>query len=341
MKKYLLPKEGAFYKANLHCHSSVSDGGYTPEQIKEMYQKKGYSIVAYTDHDVLIPHPELADETFLPLNGYEIEINDETRSYADQLKVKTCHLCLIALEPDNIKQVCFHRSKYLFCNAVKYAEQVQFDESQPDYERHYSHEGINDIIKTGRENGFFVTYNHPAWSLENYNDYMGYGGMHAMEIFNSDSSTAGHCDYNEKEYDDMLRGGKRIFCIAADDNHGLVSCFGGFTMIKAKKLDYKTVTDALLRGDFYASQGPEIYDLWFEEGKIHIACSAAQKIILNTDSRHVGIVRAEEGKTVNQASFEVHPNDVYVRITVADEKGRRANTNAYFTDALLDAGDGE
>ena len=303
--------------------------------MKEMYQNQGYAIVAFTDHDVLVPHPELADDDFLPLNGYEIEINDETRQYTDQLKVKTCHICLIALEPNNYKQVCFHRTKYLFCNAVNYADKIQFDENEPDYERHYSHEGINDIIKKGRDNGFFVTYNHPAWSLENYNDYMGYNNMHAMEIFNSDSSAAGHCDYNEKEYDDMLRGGKRIFCIAVDDNHGLVSCFGGFTMIKAEKLNYKTVTTALLNGDFYASQGPEINGLWFEDGKIHITCSDVRRIILNTDSRHVGIVRAEEGKTVNEATFKVHKNDIYVRITVEDEKGKRANTNAYFADELF------
>ncbi|MBO4433321.1 MAG: PHP domain-containing protein [Clostridia bacterium] len=335
MKKYLLPENGEFYKANLHCHTSVSDGGYTPLQVKEMYKNKGYSIVAFTDHDVLVPHPELNDDAFLALNGYEIEINDETRQYADQLKMKTCHLCLIAIEPDNVKQVCFHRSKYLFCNAVKYADKVDFYKDEPDYERHYSHEGINDIINKGREKGFFVTYNHPAWSLENYNDYMGYNGMHAMEIFNSDSGTAGHCDYDEKEYDDMLRGGKRIFCIAADDNHGLVSCFGGFIMIKAEMLDYRTITEALLRGDFYASQGPLIKELWFEDDRIHITCSDAKRIILNTDSRHVGIVRADEGKTVNEASFEVRRNDVYVRLTVEDEKGKRANTNAYFADELF------
>ena len=35
MRKYLLPEEGHFYKANLHCHSNISDGSLTPEQIKE------------------------------------------------------------------------------------------------------------------------------------------------------------------------------------------------------------------------------------------------------------------------------------------------------------------
>ena len=55
MKTYLLPKEGNFYKANLHCHTTVSDGKRTPEEIKELYMRNGYSIVAYTDHEVLIP----------------------------------------------------------------------------------------------------------------------------------------------------------------------------------------------------------------------------------------------------------------------------------------------
>ena len=43
---YLLPKEGTFYKANLHCHTVVSDGDLTPEQVKEAYMGQGYSIVA-------------------------------------------------------------------------------------------------------------------------------------------------------------------------------------------------------------------------------------------------------------------------------------------------------
>ena len=34
MKKYLLPKEGNFYKANLHCHTTISDGRMTVEETK-------------------------------------------------------------------------------------------------------------------------------------------------------------------------------------------------------------------------------------------------------------------------------------------------------------------
>lgn len=340
MKKYLLPKDGQFYKANLHCHSTVSDGSLSPEKIKEIYKEKGYSIIAYTDHDVLISHSELADETFLPLNGYEMEINEEKD--ADFSFIKTCHICLIALEPDNLNQVCYHREKYLFANAVNYRDKIKFDTQKPDFEREYTPECISEIIKTGRENGFFVTYNHPGWSMENYNDYINYHHMNAMEICNYGCFAAGYNDYNEKEYDDMLMSGKRIFCIAADDNHNRApmgtrdfDSFGGFTMIKADKLEYKTVTDALKAGNFYASQAPLINALWFENGKIHIECSKADRIILNTGRRRTKILYAENGELLNGGDFDVNPEDIYVRITVIDEKGYHANTNAYFTDELF------
>ena len=32
MKKDLLPSEGQFYKANLHAHTTLSDGHLTPQQ---------------------------------------------------------------------------------------------------------------------------------------------------------------------------------------------------------------------------------------------------------------------------------------------------------------------
>ena len=48
-----------YYKANLHCHSTLSDGSCTPEELKEIYKKHGYSIIAYTDHDVFISHKSI------------------------------------------------------------------------------------------------------------------------------------------------------------------------------------------------------------------------------------------------------------------------------------------
>ena len=152
MKKYLLPKDGNFYKANLHCHSTVSDGKWTVEEIKKNYMEQGYSIVAYTDHDVLIPHPELNDDKFLALNGLEFGIGEGVKSGKIS---RTCHFCAIALEPDNITQPCWHREKYQFHNAVNYRNKVVFDDSEADWEREYSPEYINKMMENCREKGFY------------------------------------------------------------------------------------------------------------------------------------------------------------------------------------------
>lgn len=335
MKKILLTSQKEYFKANLHCHSTISDGRKTPEELKEMYQKEGYSVIAYTDHDVLLDHSDLCDEQFVALNGLEMEINEQGSPWS---AVKTCHLCFIALEQSNLQQFCYHRTEYLFGNAVNQRNLIQFDDSKPDFERIYTPDCINEIIAEGRKNGFFVTYNHPAWSLETLENYGQYKGMNAMEICNYGCVEAGYPDYNEKEYDEILRGGQKIFCIAADDNHNIrKDSFGGFTVINAETLSYPSVTKALENGDFYASQGPLISELWFdtETKTLGIQCSEAVSIRLNAGIRRTEITYPEEGKSLTSAVFGVKDTDGYVRITVTDRTGKHANTSAYFVEDLL------
>ena len=338
MKKYLLQGKNS-YKANLHCHTVISDGKRTPEEVKEIYKKLGYSIVAYTDHDVLIPHPELCDDTFLALNGFEVEVNEPNdRGFSH---TRTAHICMIALDPDNITQPMWHRSKYLFGNAPQYRDMVKFDESEPDFVREYSSEGISKIMTTGREKGFFVTYNHPTWSLEGYEEYMGYHGMHAFEMFNGDCICCGFGEYNPRVYDDILRGGEKIFAIGADDNHNIAPdftrrCDSGwaFTVIKADKLDYKTVTTSLERGNFYASEGPEIKEIWCEDGKIHITTSEAERITCTADMRYARSALSEDGTPVTEAEFDLPKEFKYVRFTVIDAHGKHATSNAFFAEDI-------
>ncbi|MBQ9086010.1 MAG: PHP domain-containing protein [Clostridia bacterium] len=340
MRIYLLPEKGSFYKANLHCHSTISDGKWTPEEIKKNYQAEGYSIVAYTDHDIMIPHPELADENFLPMVGYEIEISQAYYGDAprETVRRRTCHLCFVGLTPD-VKQVCWHREKYLFGNAPDYRDQAIVDESLPNFERLYHPECINEMIRRGVEGGFFVTYNHPVWSLERYPEYMSYHGMHAMEIVNNSCLCGGFNDYNPSVFDDMLLGGKRVFCSATDDNHNAhpenPDSFGGFNMIKAEGLTYESISKALLRGDFYASQGPLIHDLYVEDGHIHIRCSDAAEIALTTDCRRAKRALPSDGKPLCEASFTFHELDHYFRLTVTDVNGKRSHTQAYYPKEIL------
>ena len=332
MKKFLLPENGNFYKANLHCHSTVSDGEHTPERLKEMYKGKGYSVIAYTDHHAMVDHSDLTDEGFLALVGVELD-STENKTFSE---AKCCHMCFIAPEP-SANMPCYHRTKYFWNNTENYRNAVRYDKSKPDFEREYTPENISLMMKEGQDNGFFVTYNHPSWSLESYNDYTNYHNMDAMEICNYGCFVCGYNDYNEKEYDDMLRAGKRIYCISTDDNHNHGNdsdSFGGFTVIKAEGLEYGKIFKALKAGDFYASQGPEIFELYVEDGKIHVKCSPEKSIIMNTGRRRTAWAISEGGVPVTEGHFEFAPEDKYIRITVTDFEGKHANTNAYFVDEL-------
>lgn len=338
MKTFLIPEEGSFYKANLHCHTTVSDGRRTPAEIKADYMARGYSIVAYTDHELMMPHPELTDGGFLAMQGYELSVNSPGEVWGRQ---RVCHMCFVATRAELDTQVLWNRQNRGYTGenrgpAYDLAPTVaKFDEAEPDYFRVYSGECISEMMRRGREAGFFVTYNHPTWSMEDYSNYMGYHGMHAMEIVNYGCLSSGYDDYNPRVYDDILRGGERIFCIAADDTHrGTIDAFGGFTMIKAPSLDYDKVGHALLDGHFYASEGPLIHSLWVEDGYLHVTCSEAVQVTMNTGIIHTDFKKAEGGRPVTEAAFRILPEFRYVRLTVLDGEGHHACTNAYFTDTL-------
>ena len=124
MKKYLIPETGKFYKANLHCHSTVSDGKLSPAELKKIYMEKGYSIIAYTDHDVMLPHFELQEENFLPLTGFEMEFNEWGKN--DFSVTKTAHLCFIALSPEQRKQPNKPHAGYIFGGGKDYVHLVEY-----------------------------------------------------------------------------------------------------------------------------------------------------------------------------------------------------------------------
>lgn len=337
MRKYLLPKEGQFYKANLHCHSTVSDGRWTPEEIKERYMEKGYSVVAYTDHGLMVHHSELTDEHFVALTGVEYGVNNLnlSRPGLAYKARKNCDICMIALEPDNFFQPCWDKDREV---PEQYRDRALAAPDRTDYKMQYTPDVINAMIEEGRKQGFFVTYNHPTWSSEVYTDYMRYEGMHAMEICNYGSVCCGHDEHNSKIYQDMLRGGKRLFCVATDDNHNKPErpdSFGGFTMIKAEKLEYRTITDAMVKGNFYASEGPEIEQLYYEDGKVFIKTSPAQAIFAAKGTKNAEVRWGKEAP-IREAVFEIDPGDVYFYLTVVGETGDKAYTNAYFLDELAE-----
>ena len=267
---------------------------------------------------MLVPHNELTDETFVALNGVEIGAIDG----APKKRRKNCDFCLIALTSENLDRPRWD------------TEGTPPDELGRHVLMRFDPDFVNAVLADARRRGFFVTYNHPTWSLADYTDYIRYDGMHAMEICNYGCAAVGYDEHNAGIYNDLLRAGKRLYCVATDDNHNRIDdSFGGFTMIKAEKLTYTHITDALLRGDFYASEGPLINSLCYEDGRVSVSTSPVQAIYITKPVRSAAL-RREPGRCITEACFDVSPDDGYFFITAVGEDGTKAYTNAYFTDAL-------
>jgi hypothetical protein len=104
----------------------------------------------------------------------------------------------------------------------------------------------------------------------------------------------------ENAFDDILRSGKKVRCIAADDMHSLKHGFGGWVCINADQLEYKTVMDALKKGDFYASTGPQIFSLVQENDVVKIRTSPCRQIAIITAGRRSGVKRAENSNLLTE-----------------------------------------
>ena len=327
--KRLFPRGTNAYKANLNCHTNISDGEFTPEEVKELYKSQGYSVIAFSDREVMIPHKELKDDSFLPLTACEYEVKGEGE--------KSVHFNIIALDEENTTQPLWHREKYIYPHSEPSRPLVKFDENEPDFERDFSAEKISEMMQKCRDKGFFVTLNHPVLSGLNYNDYTAYDGMDAFEIMNYSSILRGYEEHNDTIYSELLGLGKTVTCVAGDENKNaypfgsrLSDSCGAYTVILADSLDYKSITDALKKGHFYTSEGPEIYDLWYRSDVLYVRCSPCDKIIFETSKGRI-VKLAEDGIPLTGEGMccYVAPEHKYVRVTVVDKYGRKAYTNAY------------
>lgn len=320
MKKYLIPEEGSFYKANLHSHTVLSDGHWSAEQTKQEYQKRGYSVVAYTDHRYYKYHKNLQDDSFIPIAAFEADLNDKIDENLGFQRVKTYHI--------NYYDTC----------PEKHAD---YKAPQPP-QAYGDMKQLNAFIEQRAQEGFIACYNHPRWSLQSFEDYRDIKGVFAMEIYNNGCEHDGLYGYEPQAYDEILRQGTRLFCLATDDNHNtypadnpLCDSFGGITMLKMPSLSYQNVITALKNGNFYATTGPQIHSLYIEDNKVYLTCSPVEKIYMATQGRRCKSKVASKGETIISAEFDLNGDEGYIRIDCQDDRRAHAYSNAYFIDNIL------
>ena len=338
MKKYLLPRNGKFYKANMHTHTTVSDGKFTPEEAKERFKSMGYSIVAFTDHEVMVPQNQLRDESFLPITSYELAVSNG----AWNPSAKCYHLNYYSADPDRTVTKTFCAAR-VWGNAKQYVTEEMIAGGSES--RTYSKEFVQWVVDTAKEEDALISFNHPVWSLQDKDDYSGIKGLWGIEWHNTGCTRAGYAD-SILPMVDILREGhsKQVYPLATDDCHGAADYFGGWIQIKAPSLDYDTIFNALKKGDFYSSNGPEIKALYLEGDEVVIKTSRAVRVSLATD-RRITSSKCMSDKPLTECRFSIRKlidnylefperGDAWFRIEVIDKAGNTAHTKAYFLNEI-------
>ncbi len=330
----IIKKGSPQHKANLHSHSTLSDGKMMPAELKKLYKERGYSVLAITDHEYPCDHSALSENDFLMLTGYEASISSGEASAFSPL----IHINLFAKDPHNTTYI---GAAEPYSNWYKDAVKEKLRKVGPEGKREYTPAYINEFIRTAKENGYICAHNHPYWSMEAWDAVAQYEGFFSMEIFNLGSSILNGLEYNGQLYEHLLRKGKRLFCHSADDNHNIApldhpksDSFGGFTMILAEELTYPAVFEALEKGKFYSSMGPKIHALYIDGDHVHIETDPVKQIVMHNGGRKTQFLMGDREKPVTSADFTIAEGSPFVRLTATDFEGRSADTRGIFMDEI-------
>lgn len=334
MKKVYFSKTGNKFKANLHSHTTYSDGVLTPEEAKKIYKEKGYQIVAFTDHNVMYDHCDLNDENFLAMIGSEIDVYKP-----DGYPKKECfHINFYPRKSGQTAIPCYNPKHIRHGKLVEELRRTQAHIGGEDFERTY--ENMPDVINAYAAAGYITQINHPVWSLQTAKDYLNLQNVTMLEIYNHGNFVSGYDEFDTQLWDELLRAGVKWVATSSDDNHNEApldspwsDSFGGFTVIQADELTQESVVKALEEGKCYASTGPTFESIELEDGKLRVECSPVRKIMVNTGARKGFAAYPQKGEeTLTSAEFNLGllVEGSYARVTLIDTEGNRAWSQPIF-----------
>ncbi len=232
---------GTFFKGNLHCHSTRSDGQMSPSRVCTYYRESGYDFICLSDHFMAQYGFVITDTTAYRTEDFTTLIGAELHSGQTEAG-DIWHILAVGL-PLGFSQ-------------------AQDDESGPA------------LAQRALDAGAFVALPHPEWYGLTIRDAESMPkGIHAVEVFNAICNTTGRGGGGYL-LDQMMTTGCMAGAIAVDDAHFYRGDAGlGWTMVKAAKRTPEAILAALKAGHFYASTGPEILHVETDGTHLFVECS--------------------------------------------------------------------
>jgi hypothetical protein len=292
-----------FQKGNVHTHTSLSDGGSTPEQTIAWYRAHGYQFLALTDHNQLskpTQYASLQEPGFVLISGEEITMTGAGR------QVHVNALCTQSRIPGGG-----------FGSAAA---------------------ALSNAIGQVRSQGGVAIVNHPnfdwALSAADVTDARdaalleiasGHPYVHSM----GDATHPSH----EQLWDIALSAGADFMGVGVDDEHHIdVSSDPPATPGRAWIATFGDVTDAgaicasLALGDLYASTGVDLRRITVADGRYEVDSIQpnATVVFIGAGGKELSRRAAADGPAV----YIARGDEGYVRARVELEGGKRAWTPA-------------
>jgi len=127
----------------------------------------------------------------------------------------------------------------------------------------YNNAAINlqNAVNAAIAEGGFAVAAHPNWSstIWTVSELTSLQNYTAMEIYNKVIERLSPDPYAVQKWDDVLKTGKKVFGVAADDMHQINVDLGyGWTKVYMPEFTKQAYVDSMNAGYFYASQGPSM-----------------------------------------------------------------------------------
>lgn len=317
-------KKGNWYKGNIHCHTTDSDGMLTPDEVVRLYKDAGYQFLAISDHNIFSDYRSRFDcEDFIILPAMEasaVLYRDENKKAL--LKVHHIHGIL------GNKQMQEEAEKGLFTHLQRY----------PEWEYFGNWDGAEVAQKLQDElvaRGCLTIYNHPVWSRVREDEFIHTKGLTALEIYNYGTVNESATGYDALRWDVMLQNGSRIYATASDDNHNREAedSLGGYIVVKAEELSHEAVIQAILTGNYYSSSGPAIHDWGIKDDVAYVKCSPVSRVNFmagNHVNAGLSVLSETGGDELTYAEFPLRGDEDYVRVECVDQYGKIAWSNPIF-----------
>jgi uncharacterized protein (TIGR03437 family) len=299
-----------WYRGNTHAHTTNSDGDSSPASVASRYRDLGYNFLFITDHNKLTDVEDLNAELgvagqFLVIRGEEL---------TDSFNGKPVHINGLN-----------NSSAVLPQQGVDVLSTIE-----------------NDTAAIRRAGGLpYIAHPNFGFAIT-ADDLKRVTGSALFEVYNAHPvvNNVGDATHPSVEamWDEALSSGKLLYGLAADDEHNLFKAGGAlpgqaWVMVRAASLDAGAITQALERGDFYASTGVTLQDYQLSATGITITVDEALSGQTTIDfiGKNGRLLRRS---TNSPAVYNFTGDEMYVRAKITAGGGKAAWTQPVYTARL-------